>query len=85
MALSIISGNRPARPRSQTAVRWLPDNIWDAIQRCWAEIPQSRLPIYSLLQELSRPQPEKERKRSLPVSEGRRGKHNVPRSAGERF
>ena len=49
-AFSITSGKRPPRPNSPTAVHWLPDPIWDVIERCWDQAPWSRLSVDLLRQ-----------------------------------
>ena len=53
IAFKIVSENRPPRPNTQAANRWLPDKMWDAIQHCWAQTPQSRGTIHLLHQELT--------------------------------
>ena len=45
IAYKIVAGERPPRPDNPIANQWLPDPIWDIIQHCWDQIPESRLPV----------------------------------------
>ena len=74
-ALYIASGDRPPRPRSPIANRWLPDPIWEVLQGCWAQYPHSRLSIDSLHQAFVKSEPEQEV--NVPVTENGEGKHDV--------
>ena len=74
-ALYIVSGNRPPRPSSSIANRWLPDPIWEVLQGCWAQFPHSRLSIDSLYQAFVKSEPEQEV--NVLVTEDREGKHGV--------
>lgn len=83
MAFRIVSGIRPPHPINPTAQRWLPDIIWDAIQRCWAQTPQSRLSIHSFCQELTSSEKEQKRKISIPLAENSEVKRDVVRLFGK--
>ena len=74
-AFNIVSGDRPPRPKSPIANRWLPDPIWEAVQHCWAQLPYSRLSIDLLHQAFVKSEPEQEV--NVPVTEDREGKHDV--------
>ena len=74
MALHIVSGDRPPRPNNSTANNFLTDRIWDVIQRCWAQTPQSRLPIHSLRQEFTQSE---EKQGSTPVAESGKVEYGV--------
>jgi len=50
IAYLIVSGERPLRPRNPIADRWLPDSVWEIIQRCWDQTPHSRFRVDSLHQ-----------------------------------
>jgi len=49
-AYSIINQERPPRPSNDTADRWLPDKVWNAIENCWGHGTQSRLHLRELHQ-----------------------------------
>ena len=80
-AFRIVSGIRPPRPINPTASHWLPDEIWDAIQSCWAQTPQSRLPSHSLYQVLAQAGPEQ--KKDTPIGENREAKSDIMRFIGK--
>lgn len=83
MTFRIASGGRPPRPTNPSASRQLPDKVWDVIQGCWAQNPQSRLTIHSLYRELTSPEKEPQGGRRTPFPENGKAKHGVVRSISE--
>ena len=75
IALQIATGDRPPRPDNPTANRWLLDPIWDVLQGCWGDVPESRFPISSLRRAFVELEPE--HKGNIPVTENGGGKQNV--------
>ena len=80
-AFVIVSGGRPPRPYNQAADRWLPDSIWDAIQRCWTQAPESRPAIDQLHRAFI--ESELKQKGDTSVTEDGKGKYIVARSIGK--
>ena len=74
-AFNITRGDRPPRPNGPAAKRWLPDPIWDVVQRCWVQLPRSRLAVDLLRQAFD--ESGWERKGKTPIAENGKFKRDV--------
>jgi len=79
-AFSIVSGNRPPRPSTITANRWVSDPIWKIIRWCWNQTPQSRLSAEVLHRGFAGLDVELE---GTPVTMDGEGEHNMAWFNGE--